>query len=100
MTSTTAWPPAASSSPATNSSGARGWFWPLITPAFGPVVAAQLITLRGAFLVGPGPGHDHHVGHVRVGVLDRGPGVFEGGDDPAAVLLDGPGIGHRRMPFL
>jgi hypothetical protein len=60
-------------------------------PAFGPVMAAQLVALGGAFLVGPGPGHDHDIGHVGVGVLDGGPGVFESGDDPAAVLLDGPG---------
>ena len=63
-------------------------------PSFGPVVAAQLVPLRGAFLVGPGPGHDHDIGHVRVGVLDGGPGVFEGGDDPASVLFDDPGVGH------
>src|SRR5262249_2908785 len=77
-----------------------GWFLAADYPPFGPVMAAQLITLRGALLVRPGPGHDHHIGHVRVLVLDRGPGVFAGGDDPASVLLDGPGVRHGGMPFL
>ena len=68
-------------------------------PPFGPVVAAQLVALRGAFLAGPGPGHDDHAGHVGVGVLDGGPGVFEGGDDAAAVLLDNPGSVMAARPF-
>lgn len=63
-------------------------------PAFGPVVASQLVTLRGALLVRPGPGHDHHIGHVRVLILDRGPSVFKGGDDPA---VRGPVMAAR--PF-
>jgi hypothetical protein len=34
-----------------------------------------------------------------VQVLDSAPGAFKGGDDPASVLLDGPGVRHGRMPF-
>ena len=45
------------------------------------MVAAQPVSLGGALLVGPGAGHDDHVGDVGVLVLDGGPGVFEGGDD-------------------
>jgi hypothetical protein len=59
-----------------------------------PIVSltgVRLVALRGAFLVGPGAGDDDDVRHVGMLLLDGGPGVFEGGDDPAAVLLDGPG---------
>ena len=30
----------------------------------------------------------------------RGPGAFEGGDDAASVLCDGPGFGRDRAPFV
>src|SRR5207253_1327545 len=63
-------------------------------PSLRPVVATQLIALRSAFLVRPGPGYDYDVGHVGVGIPDGGPGVFEGGDDPAAMLGNGPGVSH------
>ena len=69
-------------------------------PPFGPVVAAQPVALGCALLIRSGPGDDDHAGDVGVLVLDGGPCVFEGGDDAASVLLDGPGFGHDRVSFV
>jgi hypothetical protein len=99
MTSTTARPPAGQQFPGDEQLWATWPVLPVQNPPLGPVVDTQLIALGGAFLVRSGPGHDHHVGHIRVQVLDGGPGVFQGDDDPAAVLLDAPGVSHGRTPF-
>ncbi len=69
-------------------------------PPLGPVVPAQLIALGGALLVGPGPGHDHDIGHVGVGVLDGSPGALKRSDNPASVLFGDLGVGHGLRPCL